>query len=113
MRLDQKERRLLCGIEPDVSAHAGANVDSGADGGNFSIQVLRIALARAGLKLTPAEHPDARALMAKGFSQCVGAYVVQRRAHWYALRAVGPCWWDLDSTLQFPRPLDDSHLTSR
>lgn len=113
VRLDQKERRLLCGIEPEDSAHAGANVDSGADGGNFSIQVLRIALARAGLKLTPAEHPDARALMAQGFSQCVGAYVVQRRAHWYALRAVGPCWWDLDSTLEFPRPLEDSQLTSR
>lgn len=107
VRLDRKERKLLCG-----SDFSSENVDGGADGGNFSIQVLRIALARAGVKLLPAEHPDAHQLMANP-ARSVEGFVVQRRDHWYTMRAVGACWWDLDSLLTQPKPLEESRLAPR
>lgn len=107
VRLDRKERKLLNGSEID-----NENFDGGADGGNFSIQVLRIALARAGVKLLPAEHPDAHELMANP-ARLVDGFVVQRRDHWYTMRAVGACWWDLDSLLPQPRPLEESRLAPR
>mmetsp|Transcript_51232 Transcript_51232/g.81392 ORF Transcript_51232/g.81392 Transcript_51232/m.81392 type:complete len:525 (+) Transcript_51232:36-1610(+) len=117
VRLDKKERRLLgktCragGTSGEESS--SCNFDSSADGGNFSIQVLSIALARAGLKLLPAEHPDARELMEGDLARKVGAFVVQRRGHWYGLRSIGPCWWDLDSLLRRPKPLDDKAVADR
>lgn len=97
----------MCGNE-----FTSENFDAGADGGNFSVQVLRIALARAGVKLLPAEHPDAHQLMANP-ARLVDGFVVQRRDHWYTMRAVGACWWDLDSLLTQPRPLEESRLASR
>jgi hypothetical protein len=123
VRLDKKERKLLgktlragsrTGSALASSEEASsANVDSSADGGNFSIQVLSIALARAGLKLLPTAHPDARELMDGDLPRSVGAFVVQRNNHWYSLRAVGPCWWDLDSMLRCPKPLDEQALSER
>lgn len=127
VRLDKKERRLLGkngrssgsngsrSASPGIDGEASAspNFDGSADGGNFSIQVLSIALARAGLKLLPAEHPDGRELMVGSAAHAAGAFVVQRRGHWYALRAVGPCWWDLDSLLRRPKPLDEAALSAR
>jgi len=126
VRLDKKERRLLSksrlgsaagsrGPSPSLEAEtcSSPNFDGSADGGNFSIQVLSIALARAGLKLLPAEHPDGRELMVGERARGTGAFVVQRRDHWYTLRTVGPCWWDLDSTLQRPKPLDNTGLSGR
>jgi len=113
VRLDKKERRLLGGQAPDGEAGSGGNFDGSADGGNFSIDVLRIALARAGLKVLPADHPDGRERMNGDPARAAGAYLVQRRGHWYALRATGPCWWDLDSLLERPKPLDERALASQ
>jgi len=126
VRLDKKEQRLLRkGIRGEGATGSGAsprldgegspspNFDGSADGGNFSIQVLSIALARAGLKLLPAEHPDGRELMVGDRAHAAGAFVVQRKNHWYTLRAIGPCWWDLDSTREQPKPLDEVGLSAR
>lgn len=110
IRLDEKERRLLGGKELEMGS--SCNFDGSADGGNFSIQVLRIALARAGLNLLPAEHPDAKELMSNP-AKAAAAFVVQRRDHWSAVRMVGWQWWDLDSLLECPKPLDDMQLESK
>eukprot|EP00927_Polykrikos_kofoidii_P061324 TRINITY_DN56168_c0_g1_i1.p1 TRINITY_DN56168_c0_g1~~TRINITY_DN56168_c0_g1_i1.p1 ORF type:complete len:474 (-),score=77.47 TRINITY_DN56168_c0_g1_i1:748-2169(-) len=112
IRLDKKERRLLGGDDPrDVDRSAG-NVDAFADGGNFSIQVLRVALLRAGVKLLPADHPESKDFL-KDPTRGVSAYLVQRVGHWLTWRSVGPCWWDLDSTLERPMPLNEANLARR
>lgn len=109
VRLDKKERRLLGVEDQDISS---CNFDASADGGNFSIQVLSVALARAGLKLLRSDHPDALA-GGEDLTSVASAFMVQRRGHWYALRAAGPCWWDLDSLLSFPKALDKPAVTTR
>mmetsp|Transcript_81836 Transcript_81836/g.227969 ORF Transcript_81836/g.227969 Transcript_81836/m.227969 type:complete len:467 (-) Transcript_81836:71-1471(-) len=108
VRLDKKEQSLLGGLRHGSSE----NFDSSAEGGNFSIQVLRVALARTGLRLLPAEHPHARELM-ENPACATAAYLVQRRNHWLALRAAGPCWWDLDSMLERPKPIVEQDLDAR
>lgn len=97
-RLDRKEQRLLrgnsgasreaspkspCGSRRGARAWGSAggctfseNFDDSADGGNFSIQVLRIALARAGLKIVPAEHPDGTVLKVKTDYQNERSWIV-------------------------------------
>lgn len=107
-RLDRREQRLMGGCFVDGSP-GGENFDGSADGGNFSIQVLRVALARMGLKLLPAGHPESAERM-RDPPRAAGAFVVQRSNHWLALRIVGPCWWDLDSLLGAPRALEDKAL---
>lgn len=109
-RLDKKEARLLRGA--GVPGCRSENYDDKADGGNFSVQVLRVALARAGLKLLPAEHPDGKEKM-NNPARASAAFVVQRHNHWFALREAGSSWWDLDSLLDRPKPLDESQLAAR
>mmetsp|Transcript_91026 Transcript_91026/g.253429 ORF Transcript_91026/g.253429 Transcript_91026/m.253429 type:complete len:494 (+) Transcript_91026:42-1523(+) len=110
-RLDRKEQKLLGGLISRGPLTHSENFDGAADGGNFSVQVLRVALARAGLKLLPAEHPDGRECMSDPAR--AGAFIVQCHNHWFALRETGPSWWDLDSLLERPKPLDEPQLLSR
>lgn len=140
VRLDRKERRLLAGSgavncrsaspaaerstaatpgtllpPPEPPGASGGNFDGEPDGGNFSVQVLHVALARAGLQLLPSNHPEGRELLEEHYAHGaspIAAFVVQRRNHWLALRSLGPCWWNLDSLLQQPKPLDDTSLAS-
>lgn len=139
VRLDRKERRLLAGssggaascrsvkeapersdvaasgAQPAPPGASGGNFDGEPDGGNFSVQVLHVALARAGLQLLPSSHPHGRELLDEHYAHgesSISAFVVQRRNHWLALRAVGPCWWNLDSLLEQPKPLDAPALKS-
>eukprot|EP00419_Tripos_fusus_P056284 CAMPEP_0172812828 /NCGR_PEP_ID=MMETSP1075-20121228/10278_1 /TAXON_ID=2916 /ORGANISM="Ceratium fusus, Strain PA161109" /LENGTH=484 /DNA_ID=CAMNT_0013652427 /DNA_START=44 /DNA_END=1495 /DNA_ORIENTATION=+ len=108
VRFDRREKRLL-----GNRAATTENCDAGADGGNFSIQVLRVALARAGFKVVPAMHPDGQEMLQRDPARAVGAYLVQQRGHWLALRATDICWWDLDSLLPEPKPLEETVLTQR
>jgi len=109
VRLDRKEHRLLGSKSNGTSSE---NFDDSADGGNFSIQVLKVALARAGLNLLPSNHPDGDAFL-KDAANAAGAFLVQRKDHWYAFRAIGPCWWNLDSVLETPMPLSEPQLKAR
>merc|ERR1712232_1020242 len=77
------------------------NVDSSADGGNFSIQVLTLALKKFGLELLPSKHPDAKALM-KDPPKAAEAFLCQYRDHWFAIREVCSMWWNLNSTRKRP-----------
>jgi len=108
VKFDRREKRLL-GSKTAMTE----NCDAGADGGNFSIQVLRVAIARAGFRLIPAMHPDGQEMLQQDPARAVGAYLVQQRDHWFALRATDTCWWDLDSLLLEPKPLEERELAQR
>ena len=72
VQLDHQERLLLQshGSSNEDSRPAEAtderhyyNFDPSADGGNFSIQVLTLAIRRFNLELLPTKHPRAKGLM--------------------------------------------------
>lgn len=114
VELDAEERELLTRggdgeAEPTAAANGSSgglegqpyNVDSSADGGNFSIQVLARALERFGLELLPSKHPSARDLM-RDPPSAAKAFLCQYKDHWFAIREVETLWWNLNSTR--PRP---------
>lgn len=87
------------------------NVDSSADGGNFSIQVLTIALKRSQLEVLPSKHPHAREAMKDPASAC-DAFMLQYRDHWFAVRKVADCWWNLNSTRKKPAMVSPFYLAA-
>lgn len=97
MELD-KEEQAIFGNSGEYQPY---NVDSSADGGNFSIQVLTRALQRFGLELLPAKHPRAKDLM-KDPAKSAEAFLCQYKDHWFAVREAAECWWNLNSTRQKP-----------
>eukprot|EP00929_Paragymnodinium_shiwhaense_P118849 TRINITY_DN90746_c0_g1_i1.p1 TRINITY_DN90746_c0_g1~~TRINITY_DN90746_c0_g1_i1.p1 ORF type:complete len:453 (-),score=101.46 TRINITY_DN90746_c0_g1_i1:72-1430(-) len=105
VQLDREEEALFGGGLDDDSRQASKgrayNVDSSADGGNFSIQVLTVALKRFGLELVPAKHPDAKAAM-KDPPKAAEAFLCQYKDHWFAIREVCSMWWNLNSTRKRP-----------
>lgn len=120
--LDHQERLLLGGADGQTSGaqqqgaaaeanSLGYNVDSSAEGGNFSIQVLSVALQRFNLHLLPARHPEARGLMADPGTATV-AYLCQYRDHWFAIRLVADCWWNLNSTRKSPAQVGHFYLAA-
>jgi len=104
--LDKEEQRLLSDDE-----RPAYNVDSSADGGNFSIQVLALALARFNLELLPAKHPSASPLM-KDPAQAAEAFLCQYRDHWFSVRQLADCWWDLNSTGARPTAVSPFYLAA-
>jgi len=108
MALDRKEQKLLG--ETNKMKKASENYDA-KGGGHFSLQVLRVALARAGLRLLPAGHPDRKQAMLDP-SSAADAFVVQRHNHWLAFRRLSQCWWNLDSLLEKPQFLDAQSLVT-
>lgn len=87
------------------------NVDPSADGGNFSLQVLTVALGRFKLELLPAKHPKAKVLM-KDPPSATDAFLCQYRDHWFAIRKVAGCWWNLNSTRKRPAVVSPFYLAA-
>ena len=87
-----------------------ANVD---EAGNFSIQVLRLALKRThNIELqqrkghtnnTGTNTNTNDPLMEKGF-------IVNRSNHWFTIRKIHTHWWNLNSTLERPEYISDFYL---
>jgi Ataxin-3 len=99
--LDMQERSL--GLSATMGPGTSSNVDST---GNFSIQVLRVALQKShGMELASwtDELKDLNPLREDGF-------VVNRREHWFALRNIGGRWWNLNSTMERPEWITDQAL---
>jgi len=137
VQLDQQERMLLEGgdggaASSSSSAPAAADGDGGnappssstgglegqayncdpsADGGNFSIQVLTVALQKFALQLLPAKHPHAQSLM-QDPGAATEAFLCQCRDHWFAVRQVADCWWNLNSTRQRPAMVGPFYLAA-
>ena len=103
--LDYNERAIL-GVES--SQHPpSSNVD---ESGNFSIQVLRLALQRYNnIDLIPwhfnSEGEDSDPLLQQGF-------VVNRSEHWFTIRKINNNWWNLNSTLERPELVSQFYLSA-
>lgn len=110
-KLDLEELALLGDEGDSTPLRESANVDVSADGGNFSIQVLVVALRKFHLELVPAKHPDATELM-KDPSKAAGAFLCQHKDHWFAVREVAGCWWNLNSTRGRPGHVSHFYLAA-
>ncbi|CAM9654923.1 unnamed protein product, partial [Hapterophycus canaliculatus] len=103
--LDAQERQhmLAEGCDtPDALkflAEESGNVDAA---GNFSIQVLNTALKRLyGVHLVSAGSESVGKLSTTGYDG-EDAFVLNRHAHWVAIRKIGGAYWDLNSMLDNP-----------
>ena len=101
--LDQHERSIMSA----PSALSSSNVD---ESGNFSIQVLRLALQRYNaVDLIPwhfkSEGADSDPLLQQGF-------VVNRSDHWFSIRKIGTNWWNLNSTNERPELVSHFYLSA-
>ena len=75
-----------------------------APGGNYSIQVITVALDLCFLELIPFNHSsDPRAAAARRNTSTAGAYILNRDNHWYAFRRIGSNWYNLNSLLPGPK----------
>ncbi len=101
--LDAAERRL--GAVSYINA--SANVD---DSGNFSIQVLRVALQRFNNSdLIPwfqkKGEADVDVTQQKGI-------IVNRSNHWFTIRKINNHWFNLNSTIDRPEYISDFALSA-
>jgi ataxin-3 len=83
-------------------AESSGNVDAS---GNFSIQVLKVALQSFGLELEPWS-------LDKGDPCSETGFIVNRSSHWFALRKINGHWWDLNSTSTAPQYISNFYLAA-
>jgi ataxin-3 len=103
--LDERERSIMGASA--FSFSPSSNVD---ESGNFSIQVLRLALQRYnGVDLVPwhfnSEGVDSDPLSQQGF-------VVNRSDHWFTIRKINSNWWNLNSTQERPELVSTFYLSA-
>lgn len=83
------------------------NVDSA---GNFSIQVLRAALERVyNLSLPSIGQDDLD--KSRDITSYPG-FICNRSDHWFAIRKIGPQFWNLNSLLEQPTPISHFRLAA-
>lgn len=115
VQLDQEERALVRqNSDEEQSAPVGCeayNVDSSADGGNFSIQVLTVALRRFKLELVSSRHPEMKGPM-KDPAMATEAFLCQSSDHWFAIRKVSEDFWNLNSTRKRPAKVSPIYLAA-
>lgn len=115
VQLDQEERALVRqNSDEEQSAPVGCeayNVDSSADGGNFSIQVLTVALRRFKLELVSSRHPEMKGPM-KDPAMATEAFLCQSSDHWFAIRKVSEDFWNLNSTRKRPAKVSPFYLAA-
>jgi Ataxin-3 len=85
-----------------------ANVD---ESGNFSIQVLRVALQRFNqIDLVPWVHKSGGEADDEPLSQ--NGFIVNRSDHWFAIRKINNNWWNLNSTNEKPELVSGFYLSA-
>ena len=77
--------------------------------GDFSVEVLKAALAQLGCRLVNAEHAEVVERLAEA-PEAEEGYLMHRSSHWRALRPLAGIWWNLDSRLARPRRLSAAAL---
>ncbi|XP_059350121.1 ataxin-3-like [Daphnia carinata] len=104
--LDKNERALIQSSSGDVddSLELPQNLDLS---GNFSIQVIIVALAFCGLELVSLNSSDPRAILADQNTYSQQAFLCHKNDHWFTIRKFGSKWFNLNSLL--PRPKKVSH----
>lgn len=107
--LDEQERSIITPTAEMYSPQTelSSNVD---ESGNFSIQVLRVALERYhNIDLVPwhfkSEGADSDPLAQQGF-------VVNRSEHWFTIRKINNTWWNLNSTSELPEVVSQFYLSA-
>lgn len=108
--LDELEKSLIkpSGGETSTDKQSDQSDQSNLDSnGNFSIQVITVALALRGLELLPFHSSDSRAASARQSTYDQQAFICHKNNHWFTVRKFGSQWYNLDSLL--PQPVELSH----
>lgn len=111
--LDAKERSHM--LENGIDTHtlkylseASGNV---SDDGNFSIQVLSLALKRlCSIDLTSWSSSEGSNAVQDPTLQ--EAYIVNRSSHWFSVRKIDGVWWNLNSMNTTPERVSDFYLAA-
>jgi ataxin-3 len=111
--LDAQERRCILeggNLSPDalrLLSESSGNVD---ESGNFSIQVLRAALQRShGVELISWSGAEGKQ---QTDPTAENGFIVNRSAHWFAIRKINNRWWNLNSTLEKPEVVSPFYLSA-
>jgi ataxin-3 len=105
--LDECEK-VLNASSPSKTSFESANVD---ESGNFSVQVLKIALSRFhGIELVSWTGQEARENITDPTLEV--AFVINYMSHWYTIRKINMNWWNLDSLKLFPEYISAFYLSA-
>ena len=108
LSLDAREVELLTSPGGHLDrAAASQHIDQHS--GDFSVEVLKAALAQLGCRLVNAEHAEVVERLAEA-PEAEEGYLMHRSSHWFALRPLAGIWWNLDSRLARPRRLSAAAL---
>lgn len=102
LELDAQERALV----GRSMEYQSANVD---DSGNFSIQVLKAALAQQNIQLEAWHQRSGETSRDPNREK---AFIVNRSSHWYAVRKLHSEWYNLNSSLELPEIISNFYMTA-
>ena len=111
--LDAQERKFMMEggtMTPDALKFLSENSGNVDESGNFSLQVLRVALQQShGIELSSwtADKGKVQTEMTAEHG-----FIVNRSAHWFTVRKIKNRWWNLNSTLEFPEAITEFYLTA-
>jgi len=109
--LDASEKAMMMEMGTDSAdflkfmAEESGNV---AEDGNFSIEVLKAALAVWSLEPIPLTHPSVVGL--QDHPEREDAYLCNLMSHWFSIRKINGVWWNLNSVIDRPQRLSDLYL---
>lgn len=117
-RLDELELRILASSGGTQSAGYQARLREGSGNvdpqGNFSIQVLKVALEeRYGVQLTHALSEDMIQTKQLIDITDMQGFICHKSNHWFAIRHVGGRFWNLNSMDERPTPISHFDLATR
>ncbi|KAH9285931.1 Ataxin-3 [Echinococcus granulosus] len=101
--LDDRERRARNSMQSDC-----LNTD---ETGNFSVQVIAMALQNLGLELVPYMRKSEEAEAARADPTSQRAFICHFDMHWLAIRRLGHQWFDLNSLHSQPRLISNTYLS--
>ncbi|KAL5113115.1 Ataxin-3 [Taenia crassiceps] len=101
--LDDKERKARNSWWADC-----LNTD---ESGNFSVQVIAMALQNLGLELVPYMQKSEEAEAARADPTSQRAFICHFDMHWLAIRRLGYQWFDLNSLYSQPRLISNTYLS--
>jgi len=86
--------------------------DSGnvADDGNYSVQVIQVALQVWNLSCFPINSPDMKTAKENPLKE--EAFVCNLASHWLTIRKIGNEWYNFNSMLDEPQFLSDFYLSA-
>eukprot|EP01139_Manchomonas_bermudensis_P015233 Amastigsp_a509787_137.p1 type:complete len:261 gc:universal Amastigsp_a509787_137:73-855(+) len=112
-QLDEEEREMMArgGVDSrDYLAYLAADSSHVSDDGNYSVEVLRRALASLSLELIPLVHPDVASSRADPTQE--DGFLMNNSSHWFALRRIAGTWYNLNSLQDGPEVVGDLYLAT-